>query len=623
MKYLRSVSIALFLLHVSGIRANIADSVKELDTGIQPSFAKPVSVSIQRGDSTVITLEAKAAKPGARFILRSKPQRGEISPVRVIGPGFAQVEYSHRRDESGDRDSFDYAVQNPGASVSARATVSIAISDRPARLEITKVPSFGTVPVGDTRVQHVVIKNSGDVTFAGKLSASAPWSVLLESSDVAIPAGSELLLSLAFTPDEDVSFTGKLAASGSVEASWPLSGKGARYLEVTPSRLALDYRSADGSRSSEVIVKNNSEEPIQLTAAMPSLIAPIPALTLQPRERRHITVSANSSISQGGKGDVVFRAGNETAVVSVQVGALPANVVIEDSAGIRIQNEVDSVVRVFRNVGGSRSVVRLKGPDWLSVNPEQFSLEANQLQEVEFSAARHADVPVEGFLDILSDSEPKSIPVHLDVMKPRQRVVPRREAIRTESRMRDVDLSSLNRERLILFKVEGSPSRVSILFRDPYPAPRTYRVERERLTSLSEVYRRRVAAEGTPTSFSTQDTDRRLELAARYEATRSNDRLVKSWQEIEPVQIERLHDGLLRLSYSPQRKNGIESIRISSVTAQGKISPATTFVRIPIVRISSPLEQAHIAGVIVLAVPAIAICVLVLKRIVRRPPRGI
>ena len=124
--------------------------------------------------------------------------------------------------------------------------------------------SFGSVPVGSTRVQSLTVNNSGgsSVTVSQAAVNGGAFSISGFNAPVTLAAGQNLTLSVAFTPSSSGSASGTLAISSTAsDSSLPisLSGAGASAGYLTPSASNINFGSIPtGTTQQQSVTVNNS-----------------------------------------------------------------------------------------------------------------------------------------------------------------------------------------------------------------------------------------------------------------------------------------------------------------------------------------------------------------------------
>ncbi len=169
-----------------------------------------LDVSIYRGRSIEIPLRAIGRTPGQlRFLIRTQPKHGTIGPIQIIDFKNAVVTYIQDEKSAATSDSFTFAVQGPDSPVSAPGVVSLTISEEPPAFSVVREADFGTVTLGNTRSEEIVLTNSGGGVLSGRITVPPPWRI----------AGNEMYrlgrkesqkVRLVFAPTEDEEFNGQL-----------------------------------------------------------------------------------------------------------------------------------------------------------------------------------------------------------------------------------------------------------------------------------------------------------------------------------------------------------------------------------------------------------------------------
>ena len=241
-----------------------------------PPMAQPQSFSIYRGRSTEISLRAVGRAPSQlRFIIRTKPQHGQLGEIRFTGPKSAVVTYSHDETAGAGGDSFTFAVQAADTAVSAPAQVLIAISEEPPALSVIHALDFGHLLLGQTREEEITLRNTGGGLLKGIIQAPEPWKIA-GSPEYQLGRKKEKKVRVLFEPLEAGEYNSKLAFSHDARSSVSLIGQAASPLDFEPAQeLELTAEPTGSMRSGTLVLTNRTpdERSVELSVP-PEIVAP-------------------------------------------------------------------------------------------------------------------------------------------------------------------------------------------------------------------------------------------------------------------------------------------------------------------------------------------------------------
>ncbi len=177
--------------------------------GERPASGVPQTVAVAEGRSVTIILRARGhAGEMIDFLLRTPPAHGTLDgEVRQLTLNTAAVVYSHRPGDDANADSFSFAVQTRGSSVSAEAVVTVRIQEPPPSL--VAVPAeldFGTVKAGGSTRAEVTLTNAGGGEASGRLDPPSPWEVDGPTA-YRLSRGASQTFALVFRPEAERVYT--------------------------------------------------------------------------------------------------------------------------------------------------------------------------------------------------------------------------------------------------------------------------------------------------------------------------------------------------------------------------------------------------------------------------------
>jgi len=662
-----------FLIGLSSLEAK-----PEKETPITPSFAKPVKAAVLSGGTVQIPLCAVAPVRGTKYLLRTQPARGVLGEILTTEDGLASISYRHNAQLGIGADSFTYAVQSPGAAVSARATVAILVSNRPAQVEAPSEVDFGSVPVGSSSRRVVTLRNSGGENFRARIQLPSPWESAL--GHVEIPAGGSADVPIDFSPDTARASSGtwflegettietgdssrRTRAGGSQPGSLlqaarrarlagaseataepaekngflvTLTGAGFVVLEVTPSFLKLQPGSgdssrrdaepaekngfrvqaaADGRRSAMLAVRNKTGNPVEVAFICPPDIQPITPLTIPAGE--HAMVDVEAAGTSGGRATLTVKEKRVTATVELLIPPAPARLAFEPSAvdfGAIIPGTSASREITLTNSGGTPGVVEISAPDWIRTEPSRALIKPDEHLSIRLEAIGTRPGSLRGRIAFKSGDKLTEIVVSASV-KAATTPTPNPAAPNIPAAP-TLNLTETRQQALRVTGIFQENGFVAISWQDPNPDPRTYRFESLQITSEASLARQAaLATDAGSEKFSPEEfAAERLKFTKLFEQASKNDKVVKIWSPLENVGTHESGDGKFDATFPVPPNHQVLRIRISSVLADGSTSPVKCEIRIPL---EQPPARQWPVKTILLSLAALAAAAFLVRKLKR------
>ena len=237
---------------------------------LPPPMAQPQSLSMFRGRSVEIPLQAQGRTPGQlKFLIRSRPSKGRLGEIRVTGPKTAVVTYAHD-DESEGSDSFTFAVQAVDSPVSAPAAITITVSEEPPALSVVHSIDFGSVQVGETREEQITLRNSGGGMLEGRMDATPPWKILGTSPIPPGPQSGNDRSSSSALPTRNRTIPASSLFSHDTRSAVELSASAESPFEFEPSReIELASQEGETARSGNVLIRNRTSRDRTVEISVP------------------------------------------------------------------------------------------------------------------------------------------------------------------------------------------------------------------------------------------------------------------------------------------------------------------------------------------------------------------
>jgi hypothetical protein len=341
---------------------------------LPPPMAQAQTISIFRGRSVEIPLRAQGRTPGQlKFLLRSRPSKGQLGEIRVTGPRTAVVTYTHDGASEGS-DSFTFAVQAVDSPVSAAAPVTIAISEEPPALSVVHSIDFGTVQVGEALEEQISLRNSGGGVLTGRMDAPPPWKIL-GAAEYRLGRNQERKVRILYAPDEQQEDSGKLTFSHDTRSAVELSANAISPFEFEPSR-EIELAAQDGStlRSGGVRIRNRTSRDRIVEISVPPEIASPDQVTVSAGEEKSIALHTQPSFLGASEGVVSFESEGFRHSIPLRVFALQPVLKIEPREGLDFgdiapHKRHKGFLRI-KNEGGSAARLQATNPTDILLVPD-------------------------------------------------------------------------------------------------------------------------------------------------------------------------------------------------------------------------------------------------------------
>lgn len=596
-------------------------SAKEKELAITPSFAKPVQATVFLGGTVEIPLHANVPRHGTKYLLRSQPQKGRLEEIVTDYDGLASVVYQNDSRKGIGTDTFTYAVQSQGAAVSARATVTLKVINRPALLVAPAETDFGNVPLGSTAKQIVTLLNSGGEPFVSQIQLSSPWKC--EVGSLEIPAGKSKDVSVEFSPDVARTFSGEWFLAGAGGTGVRLTGTGYVIFDVSPTFLKLQ-ESPDGGRSEKLTIANRTDERLEVTFACPGGLRPISPLVIEAGGQAEVKVEADPACSAGGKTSLTVSEKRTSTSVEILIQPLPAKLSTAPASSLDF-GEVHagkSAAREIKitNSGGLPAALEISAPDWILPDVSHLLVKPGEERSIRIEVAatrpgRLRDRMLfkynNSVLELLVSATVPSVAPHANpTASPEQK--PERPVF---------NIAETKRQALRVTEISQEKGMVVLQWQDPNPEPRTYRVEALQITSEASLARQAaVAPDLGSEKFSAEEfAAERLKFTKIFEQVSKNDKVVKTWVPLEKLELHESGNRVFTATFSAPSGQPVIRLRISSILPDGSTSPIQTEIRIPL---NQPPARHWPVKTILLSITALfAIAVLVRKKMEGGRPR--
>jgi len=628
---------ALLLPRLMTLMAAISIPSGQNDS-VPPTFAQSAAAQVRPGQSVIIELDTRPRRPGTRFFIRSQPGFGQVGEPRVLPDGRAQVEYFLPGNAPRmEVERFAFSAQNPGATMSAPAAVTISIVRLPATLEAVKELDFGRLFAGESALQKLRISNPGDDPYLGKVRIDPPWSIAGDPSSISLPGGASTEWTLEIESEEAGDPRGWLHFEGPNSVGVQLSATIVDPLALHPPVLQLERLAGPlPLRAASLTISNKREEEVVADFQVPAFLEEIAPLPLAPGESRTVRIMAGPELPLAAEGILTLTTAFDRRNLTVHSPALPARLVLE-SPGVadfgQAENFTNTTRQVLiRNTGGSNARVQVTGPMWMHVSPGGVEIPPGAVVEFTFSpAASIPDGPFRSFVRFNSGPERLEIEVAGDKLSLYQGsagapvpAVSELTAVGSSQVVRPAAEIPLPLDPpLEVLEAGESGKKIFLVWRDPSSLPRNYQFHRESITSRSALVRDQIARELDQLGRKRMRPETYHEYIRRYEEAKNDDAVLSQWIPVEPLEIRNPEPGVYSALIRKPTQTSRISLRITPVSTAGEPSPVRTLIRIPLVYdpdsmrfLSDPKAWAWI----VFAAAASALGFRFLRRFIRREP---
>ncbi len=368
----RRYLVLIALLAVAAAQAGPKDSPI-----IPPPMAQPQSLSVFRGRSIDVPLRAQGRAPGQlKFLIRSLPAKGRLSEIRLTGPKSAEITYFHD-DTSEKTDSFTFAVQAFDSPVSAAAPITITIVEETPALTVTRSVDFGTLELGTTREEEIVLHNSGGGMLEGVAEAPPPWKIS-GSAEYRLGRNQMKKLRVLCTPEEEQDYSGRLVFSHDARAAVELTASAISPFDFDPAReIELASQDAGLVRAGDVAIRNRTGRDRTVEVAVPPEIASPDKVFIPANQEASIALHTRPGFLGALEAAVIFQSEGFKRTIPVRVFALQPVLRIEPREGldfgqIEPRRRQKGFLRI-KNEGGSAARLRAKVPAEILLVPDPNS----------------------------------------------------------------------------------------------------------------------------------------------------------------------------------------------------------------------------------------------------------
>ena len=341
---------------------------------LPPPMAQPQSLSVFRGRSVEIPLQAQGRAPGQlKFLIRSRPSKGRLGEMRITGPKTAVVTYAHD-DESEGSDSFTFAVQAVDSPVSAPAAITITVSEEPPALSVVRSIDFGSILVGEMREEQITLRNIGGGVLEGRMDATPPWKIL-GAAEYRLGRDQEMKVLVVCAPDEEQNYSGKLFFSHDTRSAVELSARAESPFEFEPSReVELASREGDTARFGDVLIRNRTSRDRTVEISVPTEITSPERITVPAGGEVSIPLKTHPAFLGASEGVLGFESEGFRHGIPLRVFALQPLLRIEpreglDFGSIEPNKRYTGSLRV-KNEGGTAARLEATTPNDILLRPD-------------------------------------------------------------------------------------------------------------------------------------------------------------------------------------------------------------------------------------------------------------
>ena len=364
---------------------------------VPPPMAQPQALSIFRGDNIEVPLRAQGRAPSQlKFLIRSNPSKGRLGEIRLTGPKSAEVTYFHDGTSEGS-DAFTFAVQAIDSPVSAAAPITISISEEPPTLSVVNSLDFGTMEVGTTREEEIILRNSGGGELKGEMEVPPPWRIV-GSKEYRLGRKQEASIQIICAPSEPEEYAEKLVFSHDARTAVDLTANAISPFELSPAgEIELASQESGTLRSAEVAIRNLTPRDRTLRITVPAELAAPDQMVIPAGGVQRITLQTKPALLGPLETTMTLESEGFRQELPVRVFALPASLHIEPREGldfgeIEPRQRYRGFLRV-KNEGGSVARLQTKVPSEVLLVPDPNSVVLQPGQTRVFEVAFEVSSP--------------------------------------------------------------------------------------------------------------------------------------------------------------------------------------------------------------------------------------
>jgi len=340
-----------------------------------PPMPQAQDVAMYRGRSIEIPLRAIGRTPGQlRFIIRTQPKHGKLGPVQIIDRKNAVVTYIHDEKSSATADSFTFAVQGPDSPVSAPGVISLTISEEPPAFSVVREANFGTVTLGNTKSEEIILQNTGGGVLTGRLSVPPPWRIA--GNDMyRLGRKEEQKVRIVFAPSDNEEFNGQLRFSHDIKAYVTLTGTGFAPLAFDPAKELVFASSSDpAQRTAALTLQNRTDAARSVEVEYPENVSGPEQILLKPKDEKNIVLQIAPTFF--GSMESAITVESEGYRVSLPLKAFAIKPILtaapKDAMAFGLMTPGDRKEAAFElaNSGGSPARLQVTLPKGLVVSPD-------------------------------------------------------------------------------------------------------------------------------------------------------------------------------------------------------------------------------------------------------------
>lgn len=352
-----------------------------------PPQAAPVTVEVPRGGSVEIPLKIFGLSgEQIYFRIRTQPEHGTLSPQRIIERELSSVTYTHDGIAGITRDGFTYAAQS-SAGVSAPASVTIRIIDRPPLLLVPQQMEFGPVVIGRPETRTVEIRNAGGSVAEGTASTDSPWEIA-GNAGYRLGPGESATFDLVFDPRQPRGYRGVLRFSSDPLRISSLTGTALAPFEIEPVPVKLETDGRTPMRQGEFTLTNRIEEPQTIALQFPPPIEGPREIQLPPRGSKKISLKIPGSQVEAVSGEMTLAGAGYAAAVPLTAAAPGALLTVAPNeirfGRVEPSQQVSEIPVSVSNPGGQRAFIRadIAPPFQLTEADKEFALRPGEEHQI-------------------------------------------------------------------------------------------------------------------------------------------------------------------------------------------------------------------------------------------------
>ncbi|MEO6054218.1 MAG: hypothetical protein ABIP97_09420 [Chthoniobacterales bacterium] len=377
------VKAVIFLLLILIAHADIDSPVPP------PPQPEAQRIKILVGEKAEITLRARSrVSLPLTFLIRSNPQYGTLSEVKIGDNRSAKIVYTHNAADGPVTDSFTYAVRAFNTAVSAPEKITIQVVEPASDFDAPAFIAFGGVSIGDSSKKKIMLKNLGGGVIKGRLELPLPWKIS-DEGNYSLLSHQSKEFEVTFTPLESREYREIIAFSHDSQRRISLVGTGLPFLHIEPDTLS--FQSGEkGQRHSLLEIVNTSDKLREIEFEVTDRVAPIQKVSLQPGETVKVPILSSLPILNAVTASIKIKSGIFEKDIPITGFALPSKIQFNSDTNLDFGKVTPGHIyrKPFsvKNAGGSPATLHSVLPEGVTLSPDPIKTPIKSAQTVTFEA---------------------------------------------------------------------------------------------------------------------------------------------------------------------------------------------------------------------------------------------